>query len=173
MKIKYASFILAGLFCIAAPAWSDTLSPSARDFDSWRQYSQPTRFEFSEPSIPYLSFNFESGLGAPDRDPFGVGDATLNSLAPSRFGERWIVFDRFRAWGDGQSGAAGEPSNPQPSVPVSEPSAAALLAVGLIALFGTELRRSPRSPLAAARSSLWVVASATTKAVSAQRVPLR
>ncbi len=150
MKIKYASFILAGLFCIAAPAWSDTVSPSARDFDSWRQYSQPVRFEVSEPNLPYLSaLGFEKGLSPFDRDPFGVGDATLSSLAPSRFGDRWIVSDRFRGWGDAPVGAAGEPGNPQPSVPVSEPSAAALLAAGLAALFGTALRRSSRAPRAA------------------------
>jgi hypothetical protein len=150
MKLKYASFILAGFFCITVPAWSDTMSPDARSFDHWAQYSQPARFQLSEPAVEQLSaFGFEQGLGASHRDPFGVGDATINNLAPARFGERWIVFDRFRGSDGSPVGAAGEPTNPQPSVPVSEPPAAALLAAGLVALFGTALRRSSRVPRAA------------------------
>jgi hypothetical protein len=150
MKIKYAAFILAGFFCITAPAWSDTMSPDSRNLDGWVQYYQPVRFELSAPNFEYVSvFNFEKGLGVSDRAPFGVGDATLNSLSPFRFGEHWIVFDRFRKWDDGPSGAAGTPTNPQPSVPVHEPSTIALLAAGLVGLFGTTLRRSPRGPRAA------------------------
>ncbi len=148
MKIKYAAFILAGFFCITAPAWSDTTSQDAHDFDLRLQYYQSPRLEFSKPSFEYLSaFNPERGLGETNRDPFG--GSILNSLAPSRFGERWIVFDRFRKWDDGPVGATGNPTNPQPSVPVPEPSTVALLAAGLVALFGTALRRSPRGPRAA------------------------
>jgi PEP-CTERM motif len=151
MKIKYVFFILAASFCIAAPAWSDTMSPDDRNLDRWGQYSRPARFELSAPNFEYVSvFYFEKGLGVSDRAPFGVGDATPNSLAPSRFGEGWIVFDRFRKWDGGPSGAAGTPGNPPPSVPVPEPSTVALLAAGLVALFGTTLRRLPRGPRAAA-----------------------
>ena len=54
MKLKHAVLVLAGVFCITAPAWSDTISPSSTPevVDSFR-YSHPTQFEFSQPRPEY------------------------------------------------------------------------------------------------------------------------
>jgi hypothetical protein len=61
VKLKHALLVLAGVFCITAPAWSDTISPSSTTevADSFR-YSHPTQFEFSQPRPEYrLTFDVD------------------------------------------------------------------------------------------------------------------
>jgi hypothetical protein len=62
MKLKHAVLVLAGVFCITAPAWSDTTSPSSSTSevaDSFG-YSHPNQFEFSQPRPEYrLTFDVD------------------------------------------------------------------------------------------------------------------
>lgn len=61
MKLKHALLVLAGIFCISAPALADTFSPPGPPdaVDSFR-YSDPVQFDASHPSPQYqLAFDFE------------------------------------------------------------------------------------------------------------------
>jgi hypothetical protein len=141
MKLKHVAVVFAAFVCISAPAWSDTMSPDARDAAPWHQYSQPARSDFSQ--VPPEHFHAS--------DFWQIPDASNRNLYALVNGDRFRGFPTgehrigvgFNKW-DGSPVPRRDAGDPGPSAPVPEPSAFALLASGLIALLGAARLRSPR-----------------------------
>jgi hypothetical protein len=71
MKVKHASLILAGILCMAAPAWTDTFSPSdtPERLDSSFRYTPSPQFAFSQPGPEYrIAWDFRKAWDGWDRD---------------------------------------------------------------------------------------------------------
>ncbi len=147
MKLKYVAVAFAGLICITAPAWSDTISQNAPDFGSGIQYSQPARFDFSQSAPEHFSaFDFGQISDASDRNLFEIPNGSRFAGLP--VGEHKIGFG-WRMWEAGPAPGRNL-GNPPSTVPVPEPATFVLLASGLIALIGSAQFRLPGGPRAAA-----------------------
>lgn len=70
MKLKHASLILAGILCMAAPAWTDTFSPSDTPVGSESfRYTPAPDFAFSQPGPEYrIAWGFWKTWDGWDRD---------------------------------------------------------------------------------------------------------